>query len=42
MKDDGMGIAPESKDCISGIFRRLAVRGGYTGTSIGLAVCKKL
>ena len=40
--DNGIGIAPEYKDPVFGIFRRLHTSDEYTGTGIGLAICQRL
>jgi light-regulated signal transduction histidine kinase (bacteriophytochrome) len=43
VQDNGIGIAPEYKDHVFGIFKRLHAPGGkYSGTGIGLAMCQKI
>lgn len=39
--DNGIGIAPEHRELIFGMFRRVHSTG-YTGTGIGLALCQRI
>jgi light-regulated signal transduction histidine kinase (bacteriophytochrome) len=40
--DNGIGIAPEYKDQVFGLFKRLHTADEHAGTGVGLAICQKI
>jgi PAS domain S-box-containing protein len=42
VRDNGIGIAPQYKDTIFGLFKRLHTSDAYSGTGLGLAICQRI
>jgi PAS domain S-box-containing protein len=42
VQDNGIGIAPEFKEQIFGMFKRLHSAAEYRGTGMGLAICQRI
>ncbi len=42
VSDNGIGIEPQYKDLIFGLFKRLHASDSYSGTGIGLALCRRI
>ena len=42
VSDNGIGIAPQYREKIFGLFKRLHTDDKYSGTGIGLSICRRL
>jgi len=42
VRDNGIGIEPQYKDLIFGLFKRLHSGEQYSGTGLGLAICQRI
>ena len=42
VSDNGIGIDPQYKENIFGLFKRLHTSDEYSGTGIGLAICQRI
>jgi light-regulated signal transduction histidine kinase (bacteriophytochrome) len=42
VKDNGIGIAPEYKEAVFQLFKRLHTKHEYSGSGMGLATCKRI
>jgi signal transduction histidine kinase len=42
VRDNGIGVAPQHRTMVFGLFKRLNAKGKFPGTGIGLAICQKI
>ena len=42
ISDNGIGIAPDYSETVFGLFKRLHTNDEYSGTGIGLAICRRI
>lgn len=42
MRDNGIGIDPQDRERIFGVFQRLHTRSQYPGSGVGLATCRRI
>jgi PAS domain S-box-containing protein len=42
VKDNGIGIAPENREVVFQLFKRLHTKHEYSGSGMGLATCKRI
>lgn len=42
IRDNGISIAPQYRERIFGLFKRLHRNDEYSGTGVGLAICQRI